>query len=148
MNPLWDSLGPAGSHREAVLQCKWKGNPWSLAGVSNWGFWHCLCKLGLSLRGRFIGLPHTVQAEKACTNSASKYISPQPHSVTSFLFNSENHSDLKSITLWPSNKKVQSTNVNVSFRNDDSIGILFFSGAIMNAGCIFEYASVSQAILL
>lgn len=106
-------------------------------------------QLDLLLLGRFIGLSHTVLAEKACTNSASKYISPQPHSVTSFVFNTESHSDLKSITLWPSDKKIQTTNVNVSFRNDDGISILlFFSGAIINAGCIFRYTSVSQAILL
>lgn len=46
MDPLWDSLSLAGSHREAALQCKWKGSPWSLAGVNNWGFWYCLCTAG------------------------------------------------------------------------------------------------------
>lgn len=95
-----------------------------------------------------MGLLHRARAEEACTNSASKYIAPQPHSVTSFLFNSENHSDLKSITLWLSNKKVQSTNVSVSFTDDNSIGPFFFSGVIMNVGCIFKYASVSQVVLL
>lgn len=86
-----------------------------------------------------------MQAEKTCTNCASKYISPQPHSVTSFLFKSENHSDLKAITLCPSDRKVQSTNVNVSFRNDNSIGILsFFLGPLWMPGVFLSMLVFSK----
>lgn len=130
MNQLWDDLGSAGSQREAQLQCWWEGSPWSQAGESSGRFrqdqW---TTEPLSSGQIYMALAYSVGWE-ACTNSASKYISLQPQSVTSFLFDTENHPDLKLTTLQSSDKKVQSTNVGVFFRCAGSTGIFLFLGPL------------------
>lgn len=123
----WALLEARGS-ATVLVEC----SPWSQAGESSVGFCQDRCTTGsLSSRQIYMALAYSVRWE-ACTSSAGKYMAftLQPQSVTSFVFDTENHPDLKLITLQSGDKKVQSTNVSVFFGYATTTGTFLFLGLL------------------